>query len=69
MTMKQDCENKILEYAPIVRQLNAAMEHEHREYIAAVLAIFRGHYHKLKAQGATEWTDPDTTWIDENKPY
>ena len=67
--MKQQCENKILEYAPIFRQHNAALLGEHRDYVSTVIAIFRGHYRMLKADGATEWSDPDTTWLDENKPY
>lgn len=67
--MEQQCKDKILEYAPWERQHNAALFGEHVDYITIVVKIFRDHYHHLQDQGATEWTDPDTTWLDENKPY
>jgi len=70
--MKTECENAILEYAPIIRQLNAAMEGEHKDYVEKVLIIFRDHYRRLKADGATEWTAPPQDlldYLDDNKPY
>lgn len=70
--MKQECENAILEYAPVIRQLNAAIDGEHREYVLAVLAFHRTHYQKLVESGATEWTDlpsEQIQWLNENRPY
>jgi hypothetical protein len=70
--MKQECETAILDYAPLIRQTNAYLFDEHRDYVVAVITIFRNHYHELVESGATEWSDPDATviqWLNENKPY
>lgn len=67
--MQTQCEQAILEYAPVIRQLNAALMGEHSEYVQVVLQLFRDHYRELLAAGETEWSNPDTTWLDANKPY
>lgn len=67
--MKQQCEQAILEYAPYYRQINALSTGEHQKYIQVVLILFRDHYRELVAAGETEWSNPDTTWLDQNRPY
>ena len=70
--MKQECENAILQYAPIIRQQNAALFGEHKDYICAVIQLHRGHYHNLVANGFTEWSElpqESIQWLNENKPY
>lgn len=70
--MKQQCETAILNYAPVIRQTNAYLFNEHKDYIVAVITLYRDHYHALKAAGETEWRDLDSatiTWLDDNKPY
>jgi len=70
--MKQECENAILQYAPIIRQINAAIDGEHKEYVAIVIKLHRDHYRNLAEAGASEWTElPEAViqWLNENKPY
>lgn len=70
--MEQACENAILEFAPIIRQLNAAMEGEHKDYVTIVIKIHRDHYRRLVESGATEWSDlpvESIQWLNDNKPY
>lgn len=72
MTLEQNCENAILEYAPYYRQNNAVLFGEHVEYIAAVIELHRGHYRSIVAAGGTEWTELPADaiqWLNENRPY
>jgi len=70
--MKQECENAILEYAPLIRQHNAALFDEHTDYVRIVIELHRNQYRRLADAGVTEWQelDMDTiNWLNENKPY
>lgn len=70
--MKQECENAILEYAPLIRQHNAALFGEHVGYVRTVIELHRNHYNFLVNDGETEWQEMDVdtiTWLNENKPY
>ena len=70
--MEKECENAILEYAPIFRQVNAALLNEHRDYVETVLVIHRNHYHQLIEKGETQWRELPAEivqWLNENRPY
>ena len=71
MSMKLDCESAIYNYAPQIRQTNAALLGEHSDYVGIVLLLLRDHYHALKEAGETEWSIPDymVTTLEEMKPY
>jgi hypothetical protein len=71
MSMKSDCEAAIYNYAPQIRQTNAALLGEHSDYVGIVLLLLRDHYHALKEAGETEWSIPDYmfTTLEEMKPY
>jgi hypothetical protein len=56
--MRAACEAAIYVYASPVRQRNAALTGEQRDYVELVLILLRDHYHALVAQGATEWSVP-----------
>ena len=71
MSMKEDCKAAIYNYAPQIRQTNAAFLGEHSDYVGIVLTSLRDHYHVLKETGETEWSIPDymITMLEEMKPY
>lgn len=71
MNMKENCEAAILSYAPLIRQLNAAITGEHSVYVNVVLTLLRDRYHSLKEAGETEWSIPDqiVATLEEMKPY
>ena len=55
--LKDGCTASIYTYAPIIRQLNAALYGEHKDFVDKVLGLYRQHYHDLKQSGRTEWED------------
>jgi hypothetical protein len=59
MSLSTDCENAILEYAPLIRQVNASFLGEHVGY------------YELDEAGETEWSIPDALRqeLDADKPY
>ena len=56
--MRSECEAAIYEYAPVYRQLNAALTGEERDYVGVVLQLMRDRYHALVAAGETTWSVP-----------
>ena len=71
MSLSTDCENAILEYAPLIRQTTAALLGEHAGYVGHVLIMLRERYHELKEAGETTWSIPDALreQLDADKPY
>ena len=71
MSLKSECEVAIYSYAPQMRQTNAALLGEFKEYVEFVLSSLRAHYHVLKEEGETEWSIPDDlkAKLDADKPY
>ena len=71
MTLKTTAETTILEYVPMIRQTNAVLFDEHREFVELALKLLRDRYQHLKAQGAETYSvEPEfDTWFTENKPY
>lgn len=71
MSLSTDCENAILEYAPLIRQVNASFLGEHDVYIGHVLLMLRERYYELEEAGETEWSIPDALRqeLDADKPY
>lgn len=59
MSMKQQCQTAIYNYADEETQRNAALTGEHKEYVLLVLQLMRDEYHKQVQAGATEFTVPD----------
>ena len=59
MSLSNDCENAILEYAPLIRQTNATLLGEHAGFIAHVLLVLRTRYYELEEAGETTWSIPD----------
>ena len=71
MNLSTDCENAILEYAPFIRQINAALLGEHAGYVGHVLIMLRERYHELEEANETTWSIPDDLrqQLDADKPY
>jgi hypothetical protein len=71
MSLSNDCENAILEYAPLIRQTNATLLGEHAGFIAHVLLVLRTRYYELEEAGETTWSIPDALrkQLDADKPY
>jgi hypothetical protein len=71
MSLSTDCENAILEYAPLIRQVNAAFLGDHAQYVGHVVLMLRERYHELEEAGETEWSIPDALReeLDADKPY
>ena len=71
MSLSTDCENAILEYAPLIRQVNASFLGEHTGYISHVLLMLRERYYELEEAGETQWSIPDALRqeLDADKPY
>ena len=71
MDIKAECEAAIYSYAPQMRQTNAALFGDHKEYVELVVSSLRAHYHVLKVEGETEWSIPDDlkAKLDADKPY
>ena len=71
MSLSNDCENAILEYAPFIRQVNAALLGEHAGYVGHVLIMLRERYHELEEANETTWSIPDDLrqQLDADKPY
>lgn len=71
MSLKSECEAAIYSYAPQMRQTNAALLGEFKEYVEFVVSSLRTHYHVLKEEGETEWSilDDLKAQLDADKPY
>ena len=71
MSLSTDCENAILEYAPLIRQVNAAFLGEHAQYIGHAVLMLRKRYYELEKAGETTWSIPDALReeLDADKPY
>lgn len=71
MSLSTDCENAILEYAPLIRQVNASFLGEHDVYVGHVLITLRERYYELEEAGETQWSIPDALRqeLDADKPY
>lgn len=71
MSLSTGCENDILKYAPLFRQVNAALLGENAQYISHVLLMLRERYYELEEAGETEWSIPDALReeLDADKPY
>jgi|TARA_B110000858_G_C17556406_1_gene360502 hypothetical protein len=71
MSLSTDCQNAILEYAPTIRQHNAALVGEHAGYVCHVLLMLRERYYELEEAGETTWSIPDALIqeLDADKPY
>lgn len=71
MSMKEGCQQAIYEYAPQMRQTNAVLLGDFREYVEEAVSSLKAHYHVLKEAGETEWSIPDALReeLDADKPY
>jgi len=71
MSMKEDCQQAIYGYAPQMRQTNALLLGDFREYVEEAVSSLKAHYHVLKEAGDTEWFIPDDLKerLDADKPY
>ena len=71
MSLSTDCQNAILEYAPLIRQVNAVLLLEHAGYISHVLLMLRERYYELEEANETTWSIPDALKeeLDADKPY
>jgi|TARA_R110000765_G_scaffold50551_2_gene102645 hypothetical protein len=71
MSLSTDCENAILEYAPTIRQHNAALVGEHKVYVCHVLLMLRERYYELEEANETTWSIPAALKqeLDADKPY
>ena len=71
MSLSTDCENAILEYAPLIRQVNAVLLGEHAGYVYHVLLMLRERYYELEEANETTWSIPDALreQLDTDKPY
>lgn len=71
MSMKEDCQTEIYKWASGIRQMNAALSGEFRDYVNVTLTLLRDNYHDLIERGETEWSVPDhiIEYLTENKPY
>ena len=65
--MKQECENAILQYAPIIRQINAAIDGEHKEY------LWNFFHDSFYSQSQVDYREAIPEFIEElfdlNKPF
>ena len=71
MNIKQDCESAIYSYAPQMRQTNAVLLGDHRQYVEFAVSSLKNHYHVLKVEGETTWSIPEDlkAKLDADKPY